>query len=127
MLKIKRTSLVWHYRNIDSWLGFIRERQLVEALKPTCQKLGLQIVEGNKIVEIKSPEYTKGGVVRRLLSRNRYDFFMAIGDDVTDEDLFRALPPEAITIKIGAISGCAKYHLFTPSQTLPFLQRLIGH
>lgn len=127
MLEIKRTSLVWHYRNIDSWLGFIRERQLVEALKPTCQKLDLQIVEGNKIVEIKSPEYTKGEVVRRLLSRNRYDFFMAIGDDVTDEDLFRALPPEAITIKIGALPGCAKYHLFTPSQTLPFLQRLIGH
>lgn len=126
MLEIKRTSLVWHYRNVNSWLGFVREKQLVEALKLPCEKLGLQIMQGNKIVEIKSPECTKGGVIQMLLSNDRYDFLMAIGDDVTDEDMFRAMPPEAITIKIGHLSGYAKYNLHTQSQTLPFLKRLIS-
>lgn len=127
MLEIKRTSLVWHYRNVNSWLGFVREQQLTEALKQPCQQLGLQIMRGNKIVEIKPPECTKGGVIRMLLEHGQYDFLMAIGDDVTDEDMFRAMPPEAFTIKIGNISGYARYNLYTQSQTLPFLQKLITH
>lgn len=126
ILEIKRTSLVWHYRNVNSWLGFVREKQLVEALKLPCQKLGLEIMKGNKIVEIKSPECTKGGVIQMLLAQDRYDFLMAMGDDVTDEDMFRAMPPEAITIKIGNLSGCARYNLYTQSQTLPFLKRLVS-
>ncbi len=36
MLEIKRTSLVWHYRNVNSWLGYLREQQLVDALKDIC-------------------------------------------------------------------------------------------
>lgn len=126
MLEMKRTSLVWHYRNVNSWLGFVREQQLTEALKQPCQKLGLQIMRGNKIVEIKPPECTKGGVIRMLLKHGQYDFLMAIGDDVTDEDMFRAMPAEAFTIKIGNISGYARYNLYTQAQTLPFLQTLIG-
>ena len=83
-------------------------------------------MKGNKIVEIKSPECTKGGVIQMLLAQDRYDFLMAMGDDVTDEDMFRAMPPEAITIKIGNLSGCARYNLYTQSQTLPFLKRLVS-
>ena len=49
-------------------------------------------MQGNKVVEIKSPEYTKGSEVDRLLLASRYDFILAMGDDTTDEDMFRALP-----------------------------------
>ena len=127
MLEIKRTSLVWHYRNVNNWLGFVREQQLIDALKIPCQKLGLQMMKGNKIVEIKPPECTKGAVVKMLLENDHYDFLMAMGDDVTDEDMFCAMPPEAITIKIGPLSGNARYNLFAQSQTLPFLKGLISH
>lgn len=125
MLEIKRTSLVWHYRNVNNWLGFLRERQLVEALEVPCRKLDLEIMRGNKIVEIKPAQCSKGAVVKMLLEREKYDFLLAIGDDTTDEDMFKAMPPEAVTIKIGTLSSNARYNLYAQTQTLPFLHALL--
>ena len=82
-------------------------------------------MRGNKIVEIKSPACTKGAVVRKLLEKEHYDFMMAIGDDTTDEDMFEAMPADAVTIKIGELSDNARYNLAEQSQTLPFLRALL--
>jgi len=123
-LEIKNMSLVWHYRNVDSWFASLRERQLVNELIEPCARLNLQIMRGNKIVEVKSPLCTKGTEVQRLLSQDTYDFILAMGDDITDEDMFIALPPNAITIKIGTFSEYAKYNIMNQQETLPFLTRL---
>lgn len=125
MLEIKRTALVWHYRNVNHWLSTVRERQLLDLLKLPCARQGLQIMRGNKIVEIKSPLYTKGGVVKRLLRQEQFDFMMAVGDDTTDEDMFMAMPSWAVTIKVGNLSENARYNLYNQSQTLPFLRALL--
>lgn len=125
MIEEKETTLVWHYRNVDAWLSGLREQQLVEALIEPCSRLGLQIMRGNKIVEIKSPTHTKGSEARRLLALDNYDFILAMGDDTTDEDTFRALPDSAYTIKIGSMSQIARYNLRSQSKTLPFLRKLI--
>lgn len=121
-MEVKKTALVWHYRNANPWLASIREEELVKKLQEPCARQGLQIMKGNKIVEIKSPVYTKGSEVKRLMKKEEYDFILAIGDDVTDEDMFRALPPWAITIKIGGISDFARFNLQSQKDTLPFLQ-----
>lgn len=81
-------------------------------------------MQGNKVVEIKSPEYTKGSEVNRLLLTSHYDFILAMGDDTTDEDMFRALPVSAITVKVGSVSEKAKYNLSTQEEVLPFLEEL---
>ncbi len=125
LMEIKKTALVWHYRNVNPWLASVREEELVKKLAEPCARQGLQIMKGNKIVEIKSPIYTKGSEVRRLMKKGEYDFILAIGDDVTDEDMFRALPPWAITIKIGNISDHARFNLQSQKETLPFLQGLM--
>ncbi|MDD2283971.1 MAG: bifunctional alpha,alpha-trehalose-phosphate synthase (UDP-forming)/trehalose-phosphatase [Paludibacter sp.] len=125
MLEEKKTTLVWHYRNVDAWLASLREQQLINALIEPCSRLGLQIMRGNKIVEIKSPSHTKGSEAKRLMKLDNYDFIMAIGDDTTDEDMFKALPETAYTIKIGKMSQVARYNLRSQSKTLPFLRRLM--
>ncbi|MEA4986139.1 hypothetical protein SDC9_30238 [bioreactor metagenome] len=125
MIEEKETTLVWHYRNVDAWLASLREQQLINALIEPCTRLGLQIMRGNKIVEIKSPSHTKGSEAKRLMKMDNYDFIMAIGDDTTDEDMFKALPETAYTIKIGKMSQVARYNLRSQSKTLPFLRRLI--
>lgn len=125
MLEIKHTSLVWHYRCVNNWLGSLREQQLVEALREPCSKSGLQIMRGNKIVEIKPSQCSKGAVVRMQLEDRQYDFLLAIGDDLTDEDMFKAMPPEAVTVKIGSLSANARYNLYSQTQTLPFLSALL--
>jgi len=117
----KNTTLVWHYRNVDTWLASLREQQLFEALMIPCARLGLQIMRGNKIIEIKSPIHTKGSEARRLLTTQTFDFIMAIGDDTTDEDTFRELPDFAYTIKVGNISEVARYSVKSQSKVLPLL------
>lgn len=117
----KNTTLVWHYRNVDTWLASLREQQLFEALMIPCARMGLQIMRGNKIIEIKSPFHTKGSEARRLLSTQTFDFIIAIGDDTTDEDTFRELPENAYTIKVGSISEVARYSVKSQAKVLPLL------
>jgi trehalose 6-phosphate synthase/phosphatase len=123
-LEIKETALVWHYRKVDRWLASMRVQQLIGALVTPCTREHLQIMRGNKIVEVKHPDFTKGSEVNRLLRGTSYDFILAMGDDVTDEDMFFALPENAITIKIGNFSEHARFNLLTQTDTHPFLRRL---
>jgi len=125
-LEVKETALVWHYRKVDAWLASIRVPQLIQALITPCTREHLQIMKGNKIVEIKYPEFTKGSEVNRLLKDKYYDFILAMGDDVTDEDMFNALPVGSYTIKIGTLSDSARFNLLNQTDTLPFLRRLAG-
>lgn len=125
-IEVKDTALVWHYRNVDTWLADLRVTQLINALVNPCSRQNLQIMKGNKIVEVKYNDITKGSEALRLINQDDYDFVMAIGDDTTDEDMFLALPEEAITIKVGRNSNVSKYNIPTQPQTLYFLDKLIG-
>ncbi len=124
ILEEKETTLVWHFRNVDAWLASLREQQLFETLIGPCSLKNLQIMRGNKILEIKSPKFNKGSEARRLLTVDNYDFVLAMGDDTTDEDTFRELPADAFTIKIGNFSQLARYNIRSQAGTLPFLMRL---
>ncbi len=123
-LEIKDTALVWHYRNVDGWLASLREQQLLETLIGPCSIENLQILCGNKVVEIKSPYHNKGTETRRLLDQDNYDFILAMGDDTTDEDMFRQLPATAFSIKIDGMSEFARFNLKSQSKALPFLRKL---
>lgn len=125
-IEIKETSIAWHYRECDPWLGPIRAVQLTNSLVSICLKNKLSIIQGNKVIEIKSPDYSKGSEVRRLLDANHYDFILAMGDDTTDDDMFEALPLDAFSVKIGNISQKANYNLSSQSDVLPLLQSLIA-
>lgn len=124
-LEIKDTALVWHFRKVDAWLAYIREQQLINALIKPCAHLHLQIMRGNKILEVKSPIYNKGVEAKRLLQGNSFDFILAIGDDTTDEDTFNALPHSAFSVKVGGPCKSANYYLLSQAETLPMLQSLL--
>lgn len=125
-LEIKETSLVWHYRESDVWLGSLRAQQLVNALVSVCIRQNLQIMQGDKVVEVKSPDHNKGSEVKRLTANVNYDFILALGDDTTDEDMFQALPESAMTIKIGCVSEVAHYNLPSQTDVLPFLKTIMN-
>lgn len=123
-LEVKETALAWHYRESDAWLGEMRAQQLANTLAPMCARQKLQIIQGDKVLEIKSPEHTKGSEVDRLMAAARYDFVLAMGDDTTDDDMFRALPEDALAIKVGNVSEEARFNLARQSDVLPFLKSL---
>jgi trehalose 6-phosphate synthase/phosphatase len=107
----KTYSLAWHYRNVETGLGDLRAGELVNNLRFTTGDLGLQILPGNKVIEVKNIEINKGKTALALLHGKQYDFVMAIGDDHTDEDTFKAMPDNSVTIKVGNNSSTAKYYL----------------
>ncbi|GAB6122429.1 bifunctional alpha,alpha-trehalose-phosphate synthase (UDP-forming)/trehalose-phosphatase [Dysgonomonas termitidis] len=124
-MEVKDTALVWHYRNVDVWLADLRVTQLINALLNPCARHNLQIMKGNKIVEVKYSDISKGSEANRLINKGNYDFVMAIGDDTTDEEMFMALPSDAIAIKVGQSSNAALYNLPIQQQTLSFLLGLL--
>jgi trehalose 6-phosphate synthase/phosphatase len=72
--------------------------QLKNYIQP---ELNLQVIDGNKVVEVKKTAFNKGTAARTFVENGNYDFVLAIGDDTTDEDMFEALPDDSFTIKIG--------------------------
>lgn len=124
-IEMKKTSIVWHFRNCDKWLAELREKQLINTLMTPCARLNLQIMRGNKVIEVKTVGVDKGVEATRLMGTDNYDFVMAMGDDITDEDMFHAMPPEAITIKVGSISEHARFSL-AQLETVEFLNSLIS-
>jgi len=105
----KEFSLVFHYRKSDPELSLLRVRELVADAMSYVANTTLQVVHGNKIVEIKNSGIHKGIAVARFLARGGYGFILAVGDDQTDEDMFRALPEGSYSIKVGMGNTQARY------------------
>ncbi len=120
----KTSSLVWHFRKVENELGETRAAELINTLRYTVADLGLQMLRGNKVVEIKSIEANKGKSATHYINKNAYDFALAIGDDTTDEDMFIALADKAFTIKVGGNMSAAKFYLKDVQDIRRFLKNI---
>lgn len=109
LIEEKSYSLSWHYRKVETGLGEQRAKELENNLGVYAVYRGLQILQGDKVIEIKSHLVNKGNAARIWLEGDTYDFLLAAGDDHTDEDTFGAMPAHAITIKVGSTASVAKY------------------
>lgn len=56
----KTNSIAWHYRNTDLELGFTRSRELINTLTELLQNTMLQVIDGNKVVEVRMSGFDKG-------------------------------------------------------------------
>jgi trehalose 6-phosphate synthase/phosphatase len=121
----KEFSLVWHYRKADPALASIRARELKDALLHLTTNLDIGVLEGSKVMEIKHLGINKGRAAQRWLVKGPWDFIMGIGDDVTDEDLFAALPESAYSIKVGLGLSKAKFNIPSPHEVRTLLMILI--
>ena len=121
----KDFSLVWQYRRSDSRLGELRARELVAHLEGLTTNLDLQVLEGNKVVEVKNSGVNKGRAALKWLAGDGYDFILAIGDDWTDEDTFKALPEEAWSIKVGLSTTSARYNISSHHKVLALLHEML--
>ena len=107
----KKYSLAWHYRKADPELAQIRTMELNTVLTSLISNNDLSVLEGNKVIEIKSSNVNKGRATSRLITAKQYDNIVAIGDDWTDEFTFEALPKNSYTIKVGSKKTKANYYI----------------
>ena len=121
----KGNTLAWHYRNTHPDLGFNRSRELRNSLLQLTTNTPLQVIDGNKVLEVRLIGIDKGATAQKLVRHFQPDFILCIGDDTTDEDMFRVLRDEAYTVKIGSGGTAAKYTLLSQIQVLPLLRKLL--
>ncbi len=110
-IEYKNYSLVWHYRHADQEMGQQRAWELKDDLKMYIANLNLEIMDGDKVIEIKNAGINKGRAALNKIGNTKFDFILALGDDWTDEYTFRALPESAFTVKVGTKATAAKYYL----------------
>ncbi|MBN2189497.1 MAG: bifunctional alpha,alpha-trehalose-phosphate synthase (UDP-forming)/trehalose-phosphatase [Chitinispirillaceae bacterium] len=121
----KFSSLAWHYRNSPPEMGQMKANELKEELRTlVAHENKLHVIEGNKVVEIKRTGYDKGVAALKFVTDRKFDFIMAIGDDRTDEDIYRSLSPDAVTIKIGITTSNAKYNMINQRGVSRLIDRL---
>ena len=111
LLEEKEFSLAWHYRRADPEQASRRARELLDALAGFTRNIDVQVLEGNKVLEVRNTGVSKGTAATEWLAGLGADFILAIGDDWTDEDLFRALPANAYSVRVGLANTAARYYL----------------
>lgn len=126
LIEEKTFSLVWHYRKVDHELGPVRACELKEALLHLTINKNLSILEGNKVLEIKKSEINKGNAAKHWLENDNWDFIFAIGDDWTDEDLFKVMPQDAFTVKVGMTASIAKLNVKSVDAVRKLIKKMIG-
>ncbi|RAJ94126.1 trehalose 6-phosphate synthase/phosphatase [Larkinella arboricola] len=123
----KATTLAWHYRNAEERIGFERSRELLFTLTQLLPH-GLRVLDGHKVVEIKSVDWDKGKLAERLIAANPYDFVLAIGDDQTDEDMLAVLTEKHhYPIKVGEGATVAAFRVSDVGQVLTLLNAFVKH
>lgn len=122
-IEVKPHSLVWHYRAASPYYAQKYNVIIKRNLRRLLKQYGLELMQGNKILEIKNPRVNKGEAARRWLNQ-RYDFVLAIGDDSTDEALFASLPSTAYSIKVGRGRTQAIYRLPAAKDVINLLRKL---
>jgi trehalose 6-phosphate synthase/phosphatase len=119
----KNYSLAWHYRKTDPGLAEMRQHEFMDKLSQAIAGKNLQIMEGNKVLEVKNEEINKGTAAKNWLDKN-WGFILAVGDDYTDEDTFIAMPDKAFTLKVGYNDTAAKYNIPAVEDVVNLLDKL---
>lgn len=122
----KDFSIVWHFRNANPEHGKMRSLELMAELNEYINNKHLEVLPGNKIIEVRNSGIDKGSAIKKVLAEGDYDFVFAAGDDRTDEDMFRQLSqrPNCYTIKVGTEASFAKFNLQTPQMIVSLLESI---
>jgi len=122
LIEEKNYSLAWHFRNVDPDLGKLRAMELKTTIQHLIANHNLEILEGDKVLEIKVSGINKGKSACKMLVERDYDFIFAIGDDWTDEYMFKELPKISYTVKVGLKKTIAKYYVEDTDQVHELLK-----
>jgi len=124
LLEEKEFSLAWHYRRADPEQSPERAKELMDDLAGYTRNIDVQVFEGNKVIEVRNAGVNKGTAAQEWLSGHTPEFILGIGDDWTDEDLFRALPASAFSVRVGVENTAARYFLGNPGAVRRVLREM---
>jgi trehalose 6-phosphate synthase/phosphatase len=147
-------ALTWHYRNADHNLGVENARQCHrEILASVSKNYDIEIMPGKMNLEVRPKFVNKGEIAKSLLGEydnaitahsegnttgaeyraNDLQFVLCLGDDSTDEDMFRAiqqspLPAEymfPVTVGVNSKQTLADWHVLDPNDVVDVVEGLL--
>lgn len=115
----KSITATVHYRNASVTEDRVRS-VIKESIDSTDEEL--QVLSGTNIVEIRPAiDWDKGRAVQQFEERDEY-LPVYVGDDTTDEDAFRAIASEGISVHVGSDRDtAAKYRVSGVDDVTSFL------
>lgn len=141
VLERKRVAITWHYRRTEPKIGSYNAKALTRRIQ---QSVGItydiEVMKGKANIEVRPRAINKGQVVRRLVNdfgagtNSEPDFILCIGDDTTDEDMFRALRRCEVPMQnvFGIVVGnsakrtMASWRVEAPAQVIKVLGQMAG-
>ncbi|MDD5618219.1 MAG: trehalose-phosphatase [Candidatus Omnitrophica bacterium] len=129
LVEDKGLTLSIHYRLIDKEDMPLFNNIISEVTNPYTLRDKIEVNSGKKVYEIKPPvKWDKGKVVLWLLARQQFIsqkknvLPVYIGDDITDEDAFKALIKKGLTVFVGRLGNSkADYYLKDTKEVTKFL------
>jgi trehalose 6-phosphate phosphatase len=119
-LEIKPASVAVHVRQV---VDRAAAATLLEQVRASVDA-SLTLKPGKEVLEVTVTDADKGTALRRLITELGPAVTVYLGDDVTDEDGFRALGPDDVSVKVGDGPTDARHRVADPAGVLEFLQRL---
>lgn len=121
----KTDVLAWHWRAAEPVFAQRQANELRLHLIELLSNVGVEVVYGDCVIEVRPHGLHKGVVVPQALATAPADaLVMAMGDDRTDEDLFACLPEDAITVHVGERASRASLRVANVEMARAFLRAL---
>ncbi|SFF63593.1 trehalose-phosphatase [Blastococcus tunisiensis] len=119
-LEVKPASVAVHVREVADRAA--AADLLADARRATDSSLTLK--PGKEVLEVAVTDADKGSALTRLAGELGAAATLYLGDDVTDEDAFRALGPADVTVKVGDGQTDARHRVADTTEALAVLERL---
>ena len=138
----KDTMLSWVYKNSDVYFGYLQANEITTHLENILAGTSLIATHGKGYVDIKRKNLNKGFFLSHIIKEEfleevEPDLIMAIGDEESDEEMFKYLnyienkfsylknDTKIITCTIGRKPSEAKYYLNEPNEVIDCLESMI--
>lgn len=128
LIEEKTAGLAWHYRMADPEFGQMHAKELTRRLESETSESPIDLVPGDKVIEIRAHGVNKGVIATRLISSvTDGTTVLGIGDDRTDEDLFAAIGDDGFSVHVGPQPSRARYRLGDPAAARQLLTSLLDN
>lgn len=122
-LERKGVSLALHWRSMEASQRERLRRHIEPLWSRLAREAGLAAHPFDGGLELRPPDWDKGGAVRTLRRENPDAILVYLGDDRTDEDAFQALDASGLGVLVRAAPRptAARYRITPPDELLRFL------
>ena len=103
----------------------MRAKELLDDLADYTRNIDVQVLEGNKVLEVRNTGVTKGTAAMKWLA-GKPRIHPGHWRRLDGRGLFRALPPTAFSVRVGLAQTAARYHLGSHTAVRRVLRELVG-